>query len=336
MKDNIWYELAEYARWAPSPHNTQPSRLKIIDDKNAELWFVRNRGLSSGDPKGRFTFLTFGIFVEILKIAASHEGHVLSYEYADKPLYSSDDDMQFIAKLKLSEGAVPDELGLETIRNRRTSRLPYDETEVSEEVIKELNAQAEKYNNTIHTRRDKESIKYVIELNKDSLFYDLEHEEYRKELREWLRYSHDEAVQKKDGLAAETMHISGKLLHSFMFRHRIYTTPIIKQIVQKIYMKTMKGISTVAWIQGPYENQSDWIKTGHLMIRLWLIMAKHDLYWQPYGSIITNEESRADMIKKFNIVDEDNGKNMVWLLLRMGHSSQPPKAERLPIEEIII
>jgi hypothetical protein len=335
-KQKIWNELLDYARCAPSPHNTQPCRLKIISQAQAELYFVRERGLRTGDPKGRFTFLTFGIFVEILRIAASHKGYTLHYEYTKAPLYQTEEEQQFIAKLSLIEGAEPDSLELDLIKKRRTSRLPYDNTEVAPEVIAELQAEASLFNNNIHTRRDNDSIRYVIELNRDSLFYDLEHEEYRKELREWLRYTHEEALKKKDGLAAETMHISGKLLHSFMFHHRIYTAPFIKQIVQRIYMSTMKGISTVAWIQGPYKNQDDWIRTGHLMIRLWLIITKHGLYWQPYGSIITNDEARVSMINKFNIKDERDGENMVWLLLRMGHSAPPPEAERLSFEELLL
>lgn len=331
-----WHQIVEFARWAPSPHNTQPCRIKIINDTTAELYFVCDRGLRVGDPQGKFTFLTFGIFVETLAIATSHHGYTLTYEYTEEPLYVNDEPLQKIATLKLSKGGNPDPLGLTLIKKRRTSRLPYDKTPITDEAINELHNESKKYKNTITFRRDKKSIRYVVELNKDSFFYDLEHESYRKELRSWLRYSHAESVDKKDGLAAETMHIPGKLIHSFMYRHRFYTAPVIKQIMQRIYTNTMKGISTIAWIQGPYKTQADWIRTGHLMMRLWLIVTKHGLYWQPYGSIITNEVARKNMINKFDITDEDEGNNMVWLLLRVGCSPEPPAAERLELKELFI
>ena len=97
---NVWLELAEYARWAPSPHNTQPSRLKIVSDDVAELWFLPARGLPIGDPEGRFTHLTFGIFVEILTIAARAQGYDIEAAFEGKPLYGGGGAPEKIAELR--------------------------------------------------------------------------------------------------------------------------------------------------------------------------------------------------------------------------------------------
>ena len=335
-KISIWDELAVYAQRAPSPHNTQPTRLKVIDDSRAEVYFQRERGLPVGDPKGRFTFATFGIFIEILSIAAASKGYRLDVEYHLKPLYQTDELLQKIASLELVKDTSVSDIDAELILKRHTSRLPYSNQSVSDEVLSELRDEAAKFGNTISVRNDKQAIKWVIELNKDSVFYDLSHKTYREELRVWLRYSHKEAVNKKDGLAAEAMYLPGWLVKSFMYKHWLYTAPGFTKLAQYIYIKTMKGVSTIAWIQGPYLTMDDWVRSGRLMIRLWLIMTKHGVYWQPYGSVITNDEARTKMIRNFAINDEDGGKNMVWLLLRMGFSGEPIVSERLPIKEIMI
>jgi hypothetical protein len=42
------------------------------------------------------------------------------------------------------------------------------------------------------------------------------------------------------------------------------------------------------------------------------------------------------MIRHMHIADEGGGSNMVWLLLRLGHSGAPPRSVRLPAEEITL
>lgn len=335
-QQSIWQNIAEYARWSPSPHNTQPTRLKIIDEQTAEVYFKRERGLPTGDPLGRFTFATFGIFIEIIKIAAASLHYRIEINFDLQPLYQDEASLQRIATLHLIHDESIDDLDAALITQRRTSRLPYNNQPIPDNVMQMLTDEAKLFGHTISSRTDKQAVDWVIELNKDSLFYDLSHKHYREELRGWLRYSHKEAVTKKDGLSAEAMYLPGWLLHSFMYQHWLYTNPLTRDVAEHIYEKTMKGIATVAWIQGPYKTREDWVSAGRLMIRLWLIMTEQGYYWQPYGSIITNDEARQKMIHNFNITDERDGENMVWLLLRMGQSGEPVRSERLPLEEILL
>lgn len=335
-ENNIWLELAEYARWAPSPHNTQPTRIKVISSTSAELFFLKNRGLNVGDPAGRFTYATFGIFAEILKIAAAAKGYELKSDFNYSPLYQKNEQLEKIATLTLAKKSNISDLDPQLIFERRTSRLAYNSKEIPEDVKNELSMEAERFGHSITFKSDKNAIKWTVELNKDSLFYDLSHKSYREELRKWLRYSTKEADEKKDGLDMESMQISGKITHSFMYQYWIYTSPIIRNISEFVYKNSMRGISTIAWIQGPYKNPHDWIEAGRLMIRLWLIATKHGVYWQPYGSVITNDEARKKLIEAFHIRNENNGENMVWLLLRIGYSKLPPKSRRLPVSEIIL
>jgi hypothetical protein len=72
------------------------------------------------------------------------------------------------------------------------------------------------------------------------------------------------------------------------------------------------------------------------MIRLWLIVTRHGYYWHPYGSVITSDEARTNMIRFFGMSDEQGGKDAVWLLLRLGSSLVPPISHRLPFEEIVL
>jgi hypothetical protein len=112
--------------------------------------------------------------------------------------------------------------------------------------------------------------------------------------------------------------------------------PLVRNIVGTVYGTTMKGIGTIGWLRGPYRNSKDWVAAGTCMIRLWLTLTRHGIYWHPYGSVITSEDARTNMIRYLRLPEEAGGGDMVWLLLRLGRSKEPPLSHRLPFEEIIL
>lgn len=336
---NTWQQIAEYVRWTPSPHNTQPYRLKVIDEQKAEIVFMPNRGLYVADPQGKFTWLSAGIFAELCSIAAHDLGFELQATFTYEPLYKNNDyqTSQTVATLQLTKSQVKiKDLPAELIFKRHTSRLPYNGRAVEQPVLDKLTDEAAKFGHSVGFSTEAPTIKWVVDLNKDSLFYDLEDTGVRTELKHWLRFSKKEAYAKQDGLSAECLHLPGWLLQSF-FRHTwFWLAPGIRNLVAVVYKNTMKGIGTIGWLQGSYQTTEDWVRAGRLMIRLWLIITEAGVYWHPYGSIITNDKARQTMLNRLHIADENEGKNMVWLLLRLGYSSEPPRSERLPLEEIII
>jgi hypothetical protein len=336
---NDWHEIGGYARLAPSPHNTQPYRLRIRDDRHADVVFLPRRGLPVADPLGRFTWLTAGIFVEICTIAAHALGHELEGAWDFSPMYPGGDveTPQVVARLTLAHRGAPiADLAPRLILERQTSRLAYDGTVCPPEVIGALRGEAERLGHSFETRTDQEAIRWVVELNKQALFHDLDNAGLRRELTGWLRFSEREETITGDGLSARCLTFSGPLLRSFFLHHRFWTMPGVRNVVGTIYGATMKGIGTIGWLRGPYLTAEDWVAAGKVMIRLWLMLTRSGYCWHPYGSVITSEDARQAMIRHMHIADEGGGSNMVWLLLRLGHSGAPPRSVRLPAEEITL
>ena len=339
MSETPWHRIATYAQRCPSPHNTQPFRLRILDQRNAELVFLPRRGLPTADPLGRFTWLTAGIFAEICSIAAHGGGYALAVEWDHSPMYADGDTEtpQTLARMTLRKSRSKiEDLDPQLILDRHTSRLPYDGTPVPAEVVAELKAEAERLGHRFETRSDKEAIRWVVELNKQALFHDLDNEPLRTELTKWLRYDRREEDLMRDGLSARCLTFSPTLFRSFFTRHRFWTMPVVRNVVGAVYGATMKGIGTIGWLRGPYRDSKDWVAAGTCMIRLWLTLTKHGIYWHPYGSVITSEDARTNMIRYLRLPEEAGGGDMVWLLLRLGRSKEPPLSHRLPLEEIIL
>ena len=67
---SVWEKLLETAVNAPSPHNVQPWRLRILSDETADLLIEKRRTLPKEDLTGSFIILSMGLFIEALKIVA--------------------------------------------------------------------------------------------------------------------------------------------------------------------------------------------------------------------------------------------------------------------------
>lgn len=339
MRFSAWREIARYAVTSPSPYNTQPYRLRLVSSTEAEIVFLPRRGLPAADPQGRVTWLTAGILAEICSIAAHGLGYELQREWRLNPFYANGDvtTPQAVCGLKLvpSAGAVPD-IDAQLILDRHTSRLPYDGRPIPAALVTEMQAEATRRGHSFESSDDKEAIGRVIELSRQAMLENMEAAPIRGELAHWLRFGEREESITHDGLSARCLGFSDRLLHSLFAYAGFWTLPGPRQILGRIYMRSMAGVGTIGWLRGPYVTVGDWIAAGETMIRLWLIVTRYGYYWHPYGSVITSEEARTSMIEYFGVKDEQGGHDTVWLLLRIGSSPKPPVSHRLPLEEIIL
>jgi hypothetical protein len=333
MANTTWLELLEYARWSPSPHNIQPWKVKILSDSEAEVYYVPSRLLPDTDPTGRFTVAGFGMFIECIAIAAHAKGLELTENYNGDLLDHTKREPTFFAKLTLASANVSDNLNPELIKQRRTSRLPYDNRPVNEMILRNLEVVAKEFGHTFTGRSDPEFVRWTMLLNRDTLFYDMADPKSRNEVGQWLRFTRDQAHQKHDGLWAYCMRMPSLLMY-FFFKHEwFFELPLIKQIVQMYYLKSMEGTRTVAWLSGPFQTSHEWFKAGRMLMRLWLTMSKNGVQLHPFGSIITNERAHARLREKLNA---DESKEVLWLIMRLGYSHLPPRSLRLPLSEILI
>lgn len=331
--NSLWEEILEYARWSASPHNVQPWKVKILSDTEAELLYDPKRLLPVEDPTGCFTTAGFGMFIENLSIAAHSRGFKVQEQYSGTILEHTKKELIPFAKIKLVKTDKKEIFDKELIKERRTSRLPYNEKPVPDNVVKELENIAMEFGHTFTSSKDMKMIDWVLTLNRDTIFYDMNDAEARNEIGLWLRYSSQEAHKKKDGLWAYCMTFPGVLMYLFFHARWLFNLPIINHYVKHVYLQSTIGTETVAWLSGPFNTSYDWLNAGHMLARLWLCMTKHGVYLHPFGSIITNKESHKRLQEKFNV---DENKNKMWLIVRLGYSDLPPRSLRLNVSDIVI
>src|SRR5271170_5183710 len=80
-----WWTLLGTATQIPSPHNVQPWRIRLVSEREAELYIDGNRTLPKEDTTGSFILSTMGMFVEAIALLAGSRGFGLECQLSRAP-----------------------------------------------------------------------------------------------------------------------------------------------------------------------------------------------------------------------------------------------------------
>ena len=220
----IWSELVEDARWSPSPHNIQGWLVRPVDAVRAELLAHPERLLPETDPGGRFGTVGLGMFVESLSIAAADRGLALDVDLNGRRLAEALEAP--FASLSLRSGRTDEPLGVDLLRARRTSRLPYDGRQVDDSLLRELEQLAGTAGHRLRYSSDPSLVADILALNEDTLFFDMTDPAARNEVGGLLRFSDREARARSDGFSPAALGFPGWLLRLFFRSHRVLDAPV--------------------------------------------------------------------------------------------------------------
>jgi hypothetical protein len=333
----LWKNLISTAVHAPSPHNVQPWRIRILNETEADLFIDNSRTLPKEDVTGSFIILTMGLFLEALSIVAANRGLKLSWSLlndpasiADQILHSPADQLLPFARMTIAEdtGAMPafeDELFLV----RRTSRLSLRPEPVPDEVERRLKALAAEWGQRYEQLTDPQVIESIMRANTDAVFEDLNSPAYHDEIVEWFRFTDRAARRTRDGLDYRCMNSSRTAFWLAARYPGLLKSTFTRPLFAAQYRRQLGPIPTIGILCGDFWDPSTTIKTGRFLMRFWLETAKHHLYIHPYGNLVTNR-SAADWCK------QTLGMEKIWLIFKIGVSAEPPKSYRRSTEEVLI
>lgn len=327
-----WPQLVEAASSAPSPHNTQPWELHAVSETEAELFVPAERTLPHTDADGAFMTCALGIFVESLDIAAGASGLAIEVDPLYPKLGAGLEPRPLFARLRLTPRGEPARFSLDLLARRQTARGAYDRRPADPEALATLEAIAAESGHRVRFSSDPALVDWIVELNADTLFYDLDDPATRAEIGRWVRTSEREARAKNDGFSPATLGFPGPLVDLFFFHYRLLAGPLTRRVLRRVFLRSTRGTRTVGWIQGPWGSPPACFEAGRMFMRFWLELTRQGLYLQPFGSVITNPTAHALMADRLT-VDERNG--LVWLLLRIGYCPAPPRSHRRPVDEVL-
>jgi hypothetical protein len=336
-KMNVWHSLLETAIHAPSPHNVQPWRVRVLNDTEADLFIDSHRTLPKEDPTGSFIILTMGLFIEGLRLLASNKGLRLEHKtyhepswYATTILATRTHEFFPFAHLRLTaDPSLKSEFHPETHLTRRTSRLSLKPEPIPDLIAVELKRLAADWGHRYEQITDQHSIERILEKNTDALFEDLNNPDYHGEIVEWFRFTDKSARANRDGLDYRCMNTSPIAYWMTARFPKLLQLPVARQILARVYRSQLGLVPTMGLLAGDFWPPECAFKTGSFLMQFWLTTAKHQLYIHPYGNLVTNAKASSWLSRETGVAN-------IWLIFKIGYSDEPPKSYRRPVEDILL
>ena len=317
-----WRDIDHLARLAPTPHNTQPFRIRPLDPRTADIVALGERFLPEEDHGNHYVASAFGILSAAIEMSAS----TLGVQVTVMPAPSVD-----VANLHRASG--PTTLGRATIVAstapsgdaslldvRRTSRIPYHDRIVEPEIWRALQAIAASHGQRLLEYHDRDIVDATLHLNVDALIDNLGLSREREEIRRWYRTG--PTPRFGDGLWEKPLNQSALEIKTAFGSPRLFRLPIIRQIATHEYLKTQRGTRHIALLCGRFTAWPELVGAGRALFGVWVEMARHGVYMHPMGSMLTNPVYAARIAQRFDVTD-------CWLAMRVGYSDAPPRAPRL-------
>ena len=329
-----WDTILTYVARYPSPHNSQPIKLRI-DGSRAELFYDLDLGLPAESYGAPFGSVCAGVFVEAVSIAAHALGYAVD-EQLDFTTMDFDGSRRLhpLGVLTLEPAPAPiEDLNPELMLTRRTSRLRYEPRPVPAAVIEQAREIATAHGHALAGTSERRLVDEIVAVNQRTLFYDLDNPQVRAEIQSYLRYSERQAKSLGDGLSARCLSLPGPLLRVLMGNYWIWKVPVVSGALKAVYLRSMRGVNQVVWIKGPFSDEREYTVAGRVMLRLWLLFTAHDLVLHPFGSVITNPRAHRELVAA---IDEQEDGDMVWMLFRLGYSAKPPLSHRRELREMVL
>jgi len=333
----VWAAIAEDVRLYPSPHNSQPIKLRALSDTTAVVYYDLDLGLPAESFGIPFGHVCAGVFLHSLAVVAAGHGYRTIEALDHSPLdFDSAERLHSLGTVTLQPRDPDPEAHAchADFLARRTSRRPYGNTLVEPSVLEEATRIAASAGFRFRSTSDARIVKSLVRINQATLFDDLRNDAVYAEIMHWLRFSKSEAATRKDGLSAETMLMPGGILRFAMAHRGLWQLPVVGPAIRAVYLRTMRGVRQLGWLEGPFAGPADYIEAGRTFLRLWLSFTRAGVYLHPFGTVITNPVSHDRFVRALAITEGDG--EMAWMLFRFGHSATPPLAHRRSADRMLL
>ncbi len=320
--ESLWPEIAQLARLAPTPHNTQPFRIRPRSATVADLVLVSERLLPEEDHGNLYVLSAFGTFVATLERAARHHGRaieIVPVAHLDPGALTKASGVVVLGSARI-HGDVPRQASDVLLDARRTSRLPYHDREIAPETLAHFVEVVREGGHRLLLQNDPAVVEPLLALNAAAIIDNLQLSSEREEIRGWHRIG--PTPEFGDGLWQVPMNQPAWELRSAFSVPWLFAVPWLRTFAIHRYLKTQAGTRHVALLCGPFARWPELMLAGRTLFGLWMAMAAHGIYMQPFGSMLTNPRYARQIADEFGVSD-------CWLIMRIGHSDTPPRAPRL-------
>lgn len=318
-------QIIYYASFAGNSHNTQPWYVEIVNDSLLYLKADFSRKLHIVDPDARGLFISLGAFIENLELAAGSLGYRADIEITAK--HKTDSTVAAIHLSKSQKSGYD----LSQIKNRRTLRTPFHNTEISNE---HLNKLIDDNNSEVfYFSSSSEEGKYIAEQTIAAYTQQAQDDQAKQELANWMRFSNSDVEKHRDGLTTSGMGITGFggfFVRNFYKPEDSMKDSFIKTGIEKTKEQTENCGGWILIIQNE-DSPERWIKTGRLYQKLNLDCRDLMIGFHPMNQMIEEDNFEKNANEHLSLP------GVIQFVARIGYVDEYPPANsvRRSVKEII-
>ncbi|PCD04300.1 hypothetical protein COC42_08450 [Sphingomonas spermidinifaciens] len=317
--------LVAEAALAPSVHNVQPARWRLVGDDGISLFEGLRSRLATGDPRGNDAAISLGAAAEGMRLAAGRRGLALvpTATPADEP------DLRGVAGWRLVDDGEPDPL-VGVVEARQSWRAAFAKPTAADRRAAEALVADDAAVVT-----DPAILKQLAGRYDAASYRFMRDDAFRAELRGWMRLDRRHPRWAVDGLNADAMAMSGieargaalVLGPAFRLLARIgLARPLLAEGA-----KVARGAGLVVFHRPRNEAPFD---SGARFYRLWLRIEAAGFGAAVLAALADDPGAAAEIARAAGI-GADRRVVSAFRIGRRPPGEQPPRARR-PIEEVLV
>lgn len=322
LDDKTVVSLVAQATAAPSMHNAQPWRFRFLaGERLLRLYADPGRAMPRSDPDNRALHIGCGAALFNLRVAAAHADL-----FPETRLLPEPGDPLLLAAVHLADPAGrPQGEDLArlhpAIRERHTSRHPFADKEVPEDVRAALRDAAAREGAEL-SFPDSWHAETVLDLVRDAESRDVMNPEANADLVRWTRLG-DEADIAVDGVPE----------YAFGPRRRDGQAPVRdfagRRRVADRGTTSFEQTPHLALLSTPGDSPADWLRAGQALQRVLLEATLVDLATSLTSHALENPGLR--LLAR----DPDSGHGQVQMVLRIGYGPRGPATPRRRVADVL-
>ncbi len=315
---------------APNPHNTQAWKFQLLSE-NEMLFFVdETRLLKATDPTTRQIHIGCGCFLECMKLGMQRVGYKTLIDYFPKGIYQQKDiGKKPIAKISFLKNDSEKASSLsDSIFQRKTSRLKYKESTISDSEFKSLLEKTAPKFSEIRFINQSSKLEQILPV----LYQGMEVETFtyntHDESRKWFRQNDERIEQMRDGINFAGGGTTG-ISKWFAERQLKTLDPKIWHDAEanKLFLKKHKNkvlsSNGIVIFKTSTNNFLDWIQTGRDYFRFTLACTQKGLYLHPLSQVLQEFDEMKLLREEFEGLMKVNAPEKIQMAVRIGKSKPP-------------
>ena len=329
------HRALSYALLAPNPHNRQPWLVDLSEPDVVTLYVDTDRLLPQTDPYNRQITIGLGCFLELMRMAASHDG----YRVTITPFPEGFDDGALDARpvaravFEADPSVVPDPLFAQVLA-RRSTKEPFDTARpLPAETLAQLDvAGSTRFGGTL----DAQDVAQWRSLTHEALRIEIETPRTYKESVDLFRIGRDQVDANPDGIdftgpMFEVMAATGLFTRASTMDP---TSQAYKAGLAAVFANTDTAMGHV-WLVSQGNSRPDQIATGADWLRVNLAATAAGVAFQPLSQALQEFPEMAALYQELHArLAPDGGR--VQMLARIGYGPAVDQSPRWPLETIIV